>query len=87
MLNDCIHIEKDGDIVSDEKVLLERFSKNCIKIVETYIIWKQVIIFRKLWRYCKYGKIDFYIANIVNKNISNKRYFENAKTATVKTVF
>ena len=48
MLNDCIHIEKDGDIVSDEKVLLERFSKNCIKIVETYIIWKQVIIFRKL---------------------------------------
>ena len=34
MTNDCINVEKDGDIVRDEKVLDERFNENYIKIVE-----------------------------------------------------
>ena len=32
--NDCISIEKDEDIVRDEKVLLELFDENYINIVE-----------------------------------------------------
>ena len=32
--NDCINIEKDGDIVRDEKVLVELFNENYINIVE-----------------------------------------------------
>ena len=35
MRNDCISIEKDGDIVRDEKVLVEPFNENYINIVET----------------------------------------------------
>ena len=34
MTNDCISIEKDGDIVRDEKVLVELFNGNYINIVE-----------------------------------------------------
>ena len=34
MTNDCINIEKDGDIVRDEKVLVELFNKTYINIVE-----------------------------------------------------
>ena len=34
MTNGCINIEKDGDIVRDEKVLVERFNENYINIVE-----------------------------------------------------
>ena len=34
MTNDCISIEKDGDIVRDEKVLVELFDENYINIVE-----------------------------------------------------
>ena len=32
--NDCINIEKDGDIVRDEKMLLELFNENYINTVE-----------------------------------------------------
>ena len=35
MTNDCINIEKDGDIVRDEKVLVELFNENYINIAET----------------------------------------------------
>ena len=35
MTNDCINIKKDGDIVRDDKVLVELFNENCINIVET----------------------------------------------------
>ena len=31
--------------------------------------------------------IDCHIANIINKNISNKKFSENAKTATVRPIF
>ena len=34
MTNDCISIEKDGDIVRDEKVLVELFNENYINIAE-----------------------------------------------------
>ena len=34
MTNGYINIEKDGDIVRDEKVLVERFNENYINIVE-----------------------------------------------------
>ena len=34
MTNDCISIEKDGDIVRDEKVLVELFNGNYINTVE-----------------------------------------------------
>ena len=34
MTNDCINIKKDGDIVRDDKVLVELFNENCINIVE-----------------------------------------------------
>ena len=34
MTNDCINIEKDGDIIRDEKVLVELFNENYINIVE-----------------------------------------------------
>ena len=34
MTNDCISIEKDGDIIRDEKLLVERFNENFINIVE-----------------------------------------------------
>ena len=34
MTNDCINIEKDGDIVRDDKVLVELFNENYINIVE-----------------------------------------------------
>ena len=34
MTNDCISIEKDGDIVRDEKVLAELFNESYINIVE-----------------------------------------------------
>ena len=30
MTNDCINIEKDGDIVRDEKVLVELFNENYV---------------------------------------------------------
>ena len=35
MTNDCINIKKDGDIVRDDKVLVELFNENRINIVET----------------------------------------------------
>ena len=35
LTNDCIIIEKDRDIVRDEKVLVELFNKNNVNIVET----------------------------------------------------
>ena len=31
--------------------------------------------------------IDCHIANIINKNISNNKFSENAKTATVRPIF
>ena len=31
--------------------------------------------------------IDFHIANIINKDISNNKFYENAKTATVRPIF
>ena len=34
MTNDCINIEKDGDIVREEKVLVELFHENYTNIVE-----------------------------------------------------
>ena len=34
MKNDCISIEKDGDTVRDERVLVELFNENYINIVE-----------------------------------------------------
>ena len=34
MTNDCINIKKDGDIVRDDKVLVELFNENCINIAE-----------------------------------------------------
>ena len=34
MANDCISIEKDGDIIRDEKVLVKCFNENYINIVE-----------------------------------------------------
>ena len=34
MTNDYISIEKDGDIVRDEKVLVELFNENYINIIE-----------------------------------------------------
>ena len=34
MTNDCINIEKDGDIIRDEKVPVELFNENYISIVE-----------------------------------------------------
>ena len=32
-------------------------------------------------------KFDSHIANIINKDISNKKFSENAKTATVRPIF
>ena len=34
MTNGCISIEKDGDIIRDEKVLVEPFNENYINIVD-----------------------------------------------------
>ena len=34
MTNDCISIEKDGDIIRDEKLLVELFNENFINIAE-----------------------------------------------------
>ena len=34
MTNDCISIQKDGDIVRHEEVLVELFNKSYINIVE-----------------------------------------------------
>ena len=34
MSNDCISTEKDGDIIRDEKVLVELFNENYVNIVE-----------------------------------------------------
>ena len=31
--------------------------------------------------------IVYYIANITNKDISNNKFFENAKTATIRSFF
>ena len=31
--------------------------------------------------------IDCYLANIINKDISNNKFSENAKTATVRPIF
>ena len=46
MTNECICIEKNGDIIRDKKVLVELFNesykKNCRNI-----IWQGTIIFRK----------------------------------------
>ena len=45
--NNYNNIAKDGDIVRDEKVLLERFNKNFINIVEISS-GKKTIFLRKL---------------------------------------
>ena len=34
MTNDCINFEKDGDIVRDEKALVELFNENYKNIVD-----------------------------------------------------
>ena len=51
MTNECICIEKNGDLIRDKKVLVELFNesykKNCRNI-----IWQGAIIFWKFWRYC-----------------------------------
>ena len=46
MRNDGISIEKDGDIVRDKKVLVERFNENYINNVE--ILSGNVITLKKL---------------------------------------
>ena len=32
--NDFISADKDGDLISNEKELVERFNQNCINVVE-----------------------------------------------------
>ena len=153
MTNDGIGIEKDGDIVRDEKVLVELFNENYINIVEVSpgkkpsslgncednpqddatvdkIISKysshpsvqkikrefsidkefelayasakdinQIIKSLNINKAkvpdgisAKFIKIsadyiDCHIADIINKDISNNKFSENAKTATVRPIF
>ena len=145
MTNDCINIEKDGDIVRDEKVLVELFNKTYINIVEIssgnkssslgncedsaqddatidQIISKysphpsvqkikrefsidkefelpfasakdinQIIKSLNISKAkgpdgisAKFVKIS---ADIINEDISNNKFSENAKTATVRPIF
>ena len=46
MANDCISVDKDGNIIGDEEVLVEFFNRNYINIVK--ISSKQALILRKL---------------------------------------
>ena len=151
--NDCISIEKDGDIVRDEKVLVELFNENYINIVEISsgkkpsslgncedITQDDATVDKFISKYsshlsvqkikkefsvdkefelayasakdinqiikslninktkgpdgisAKFVKIsaniiDCHIANIINKDISNNTFSENAKTATVRPIF
>ena len=153
MKNDYISIEKDGDIVRHEKVLLEYFNENYINIVEissenkpsslgicqdsaqddstvdkviskysahpsvqkikrefsldkefelAYASAKDINQIIKSLNInkakgpdgisAKFLKIsadiiDCHIANIINKDISNNKFSENAETATVRLIF
>ena len=153
MTNDCISIEKDGDIVRGEKVLVELFNENYINIVEISSGNKpsslgncedstqdDVTVDKIISKYsshpsvqkikrefsihkefelayagakdinqiikslninkakgpdgisAKFVKIsadiiDCHIANIINKDISNNKFSENAKSATVRPIF
>ena len=153
MTNDCINIEKDGDIVIDEEVLVELFNENYINIVDissgskpsslgncedsaqddptvdkiiskysshpsvqklkselslykefelSYASAKdtnQIIKSLNINKAkgpdgisAKFVKIsadiiDCHTANIINEDISNNKFSENAKTATVTPIF
>ena len=149
MTNDIISIEKYGDIVRDEKVLVERFNENYINIVEIssgkktsslgncedsaqddvnvdkiisqysshpsvqkikreFSIDKEFASAKDINQIikslninvakgpdgtsAKFVKIsayiiDCHIANIINKDISNNKFSENAKTTTVRPIF
>ena len=149
MTNDIISIEKDGDIVRDEKVLVELFNENYINIVEIssgkktsslgncedsaqddanvdkiisqysshpsvqkikreFSIDKEFASAKDINQIikslninvqkgpdgisAKFVKIsadiiDCHIANIINKDISNNKFSENAKTTTVRPIF
>ena len=153
MTNACISTEKDGDIVRDEKVLVELFNENYINIVEIssgnkpsslgnsegnaqddatvdkiiskYISHPSIQKTKREFsidKECelasasakdinqlikslninmakgpdgipaKFVKIsaditDCHIANIINKDISNNKLSENAKTATIRPIF
>ena len=148
MKNYCINVEKDGDIVRDEKVLVEIFNENYLNIVEissgkkpsylencedsaqddatvNKIISKYSSQIRREFSIdkefelpyasaqdinqiikslninqekrpdgisAKFVKIsaeiiDCHIANIINKDISNNKFSENGKTATVRPIF
>ena len=52
--NDFISADKDGDLISNEKELVELFNQNCINIVEnfsgkkeTFITWRQLKCFSR----------------------------------------
>ena len=153
MTNDCINIEINGDIVRDEKVLVELFNENCIniaeispgnkrsslgncedceqddatldKIISKYSSHPSVQKIKREFSIdkefelpyasakdmnqiikslninkdkgpdgisAKFVKIaadiiDCLIANIINEDISNKKFSENAKTAAVRPMF
>ena len=135
MVNDCINIEKDEDIVIDKKMLVELLTENYINIVEIssgnkpYSLGNcDVPSVQKIKKECFIDKkfelpyasakdinqiikslnvnkakgpdeisakfvkistdiIDCHIANIINKDISNNKFSENAKTTTVGPIF
>ena len=153
MTNDCISTEKDGDIVRDEKVLVELFNENYITIVEISSGKKpsslencedsaqdDATVDKIISKYSSHPSVqkikrefsidkefelanasvkdinqilkslninkakgpdgisakfvktsadilDCHIANIINKDISNNKFSENAKTATVTPIF
>ena len=153
MTNDCISTEKDGDIVRDEKVLVELFNENYINIVEISSGKKpsslgncedsaqdDATVYKIISKYSSHSSvqkikrefsidkeselanasakdinqilksldinkvkgpdgisakfvktsadiIDCHMANIINKDISNNKFSENAKTATVRPIF
>ena len=152
MTNDCINIEKDGDIVRDEKVLSKLFNGNNINIVEIFsgnkpsslgkcedsaqddatvdkiiskysshpsvpklkmefstdkefeLPYASAKDINKIIKSLNINKakgphgtatrfvktsadiIDCHIANIINKDISNNKFSENAKAATVRPI-
>ena len=150
MANDCMSIEKDGDIIRDEKLLVELFNENYINIVEissgnkpsslrNYEDSKQddAILDEILSKYSAHPSVqkikrkfsqdkeseltyanakdinqimkslninkakvpdgisanfvkisaDIIGCHIANKDISNNKFSENAKTATVRPTF
>ena len=152
MTNDCINIEKDGDIVRGKKVLAELFNENNINIVEIFsgnkpsplgkcedsaqddatvdkiiskysshpsvpklkmefstdkefeLPYASAKDINKIIKSLNINKakgphgtaarfvktsadiINCHIANIINKDISNNKFSENAKTATVRPI-